>query len=54
MPKKKPNQEISEKVKTYIEENPAHSISVATNALEIPKSTVGFYTYTAYHMPLQK
>ena len=54
MPKRKPDKETSQQVKTYMEENPTHSIRNATDSLEIPKSTVGFYTYTAYHMPLQK
>ena len=42
MPKKKPNNDTTEQVKTYMEANPTHSIRTATNTLEIPRSTVGF------------
>ena len=42
MPKRKPDKDTSEQVKTYMEQNPTHSIRAATNTLEIPRSTVGF------------
>ena len=45
MPKRIANEENSDRIKDFMEQNPTLSIRRAENDLEIPRATVGFYTY---------
>ena len=45
MPKRIANKENSDRIKDFMEQNPTLSIRRAENDLEIPRATVGFYTY---------
>ena len=40
MPKRSPDEVIGEQVESYFEENPTHSLRIASRELEIPYSTV--------------
>ena len=46
MPKRIANKENSDRIKDFMEQNPTLSIRRAENDLEIPRTTVGFYTFS--------